>query len=381
MRLIIRTSHFSSGKHGLRRQRWAHEPKPFRLLLLVLSMLTMSPRLADAGCGCDHPPPLRGTVYPRFAWSGAPVSVYEPSFATSGASAKISGQEVETYLPADEPDARRMIVPPSVSIGPVAIEVFDREGRVIAEVPESQLTVLPQPLPLYEAQGTFKYEQVTAAVDTDGTLYIPFDLSTVTKPMQFYVTLENLPLRFTEPELVFYNKDQFNLKLFELLVDGPEDYQWGPYYGAKVSRSSDPGITSDVISYWRHEFESYHMAHLPGGSHVAGPDGLHPDGTPHIDHYNLVLGVTGSVSDSSQPDDQSKWRRLQPGVVRTDVVVRQVFATAPVAEANLSGAQRAALIAQQVTVETDPDKGIVKTTNTRTGQTWTPPVHGVATTE
>src|SRR5229473_8526069 len=49
-------------------------------VLLMVAIYVAMPKLANAGCGCDKPPPLPAAVIPGVAFSGMPVTFFDPRF-------------------------------------------------------------------------------------------------------------------------------------------------------------------------------------------------------------------------------------------------------------------------------------------------------------
>jgi hypothetical protein len=475
--------------------------RPALFGLVAFALAALAPMRGNAGCGCDHPPPIQGFVFPRFAWPERPVAVYAPGRDASAACLRVGNQLLTnsapeaglcangvrpqmltvryTGRPCPAPGAaggdagvrcsdRAAALPPAAHIrvtevtdasavwfegtvsidgpftidakragatrltaarvtvrdgsgtivqeidfdasckwplaldqnigalqlldvapeyettadlsdddqatarlvmdepGPKAISVYSRpceqvrgDTSPVATYPDSEFTMLAAPIPVVEREGTMRYGKVDAAVSTDGTLLVPFDLTNVVKPMQFFVVLRGLPLRFGVDDVVYYNRDQYNLKLFERVVNGPEDFQWGPYYGTTVTRNAKAERDSSVIGYWRHEFDSYRMAHLPNGTHAVGANGLHPDGTPHIDHNHVVLAINGQLVDPDKPDDRTAWRRLAPGRIALDVEVYQLASPAPVELTRLSADQQQ-LLNNQYAVYFDVRSGLLR---------------------
>ncbi len=267
----------------------------------------------------------------------------------------------------DADSAAQVAVAPSWPVGPLGIDIWNRacsriEGREVSDSLEpSAFTVLPPPLPIVEMEGTFYYENIEVAVDTDGTVLLPFDLTNIIAPMQFYVSFHELPLRFDEDGITYYNKDEYNLKLFENMVTGPDDYQWGAYYGTTVHDPANLADRSDLVSYWRHEFESYSLAHLPGGSHEVDAMGEHPDGSLHVDHNLLIAAFSGQLGEG---DDPSQWENLSSGSLRVTVEVRQLLVDDSVEPADLTTAQRQTLDDNTFVVTVDPSGQVtVKETN------------------
>ena len=169
----------------------------------------------------------------------------------------------------------------------------------------------------------------------DGTLLIPVDLQDVVEATQFALAISNAPLRFTPDDVVFYNDQGVDLTLFTLAVENPTERQWGSYYGwdvdqdsgivgtvydTKVGQSPDPAVQSDMLTYWRHEFVTYEQAHLPGGTHEVNVDGVHPDGTYHVNHNQLVLAIRGTLDGTP----------LAPGSMTLDLVVTTAVSPHPI---------------------------------------------------
>jgi hypothetical protein len=436
------------------------------LILLTAAFTVWVPRV-EAGCGCDHPPPLRGVVYPRFAWPDSLINVYAPGSTSpqpcvriggkggkmvqalnglqpqasnssdfcaaglkpqvltmeyTGADCKassnsqgiaarcagwargvahvhivaqqamgnsvwfdgevnlhdsfdidaknaerleligadtavtisdIAGRVLQTITlrtncaeplnPGDQfgalvlrgftaapkaPDEAEAVVP-DIAPGPQPVEVFDGSCDTVddntvplASAPPEGFTVLARPVPVLEMEGTVRYQTV-GAVAADGTLLIAFDMTRVMRAMQFFSIMKNLPLRFTTDDVTYYNKDQYNLKMFTSRVANPDEYMWGRYYGTTV----DPSKTSNdsnVIGYWRHEFETY-----------------------------LVAAIKGHLVDPKDPTDQTKWSQLTPGKITLNMSVLQLFTDGPVQLSMLTPYQQQCLQGSNFQVMTD----------------------------
>lgn len=279
-----------------------------RIVLIGLGMLIASlvPLSAQAGCGCDHPPPAWSVVMPPFASPGKTVTIFAADGAfTPGASYVVKFGSPSLTVVATMADRLEVVAPDGMSLGPVEIEVqgagYDHKyGR-------SDFTALPHPRAIPEVGGHFGVEDYAAAVGEDGTLYLPLDLSDARSAMQFAMGLVDTPLRYSHDEVILYNADGVDLTLFTLNVDASSERQWGSYFGWEVEEDSGlPGLVfrgqravppetafSDVFTYWRHEFDTYAAAHAPGGSHEVDDNGLHPDGSVHVDHDNVVIAIRG----------------------------------------------------------------------------------------
>jgi hypothetical protein len=332
------------------------------ILALAFCAGLLASQPVQAGCGCDHPPPVRGPVYPRFAWPNSSVSIYSPAIRPGKKNCIRSGPIYFTTLvgSSTDPNTVDAVIPPFAWVGPRVTEIWGKACDKLAwgtppddTIAGQYLTVLPETVPVVEKTGRFYYVDIEAAVDASGTLLIPFDLSNVREPMQFFVTFHGLPLRFTAADVSYYNADEYNLKLFENLVASPYDYEWGAFFGTGVESAADPATHSDMLSYWRHEFYTYAAAHAPGGTHEVGPDGLHPDGSLHVDHYHLIAAIQGKVADPLDPLNPETAQALQPGRIKLTVEVHQLLSTAPVALADLNAEQQAALADNAYVVAVD----------------------------
>src|SRR5689334_18786957 len=62
--------------------RHAHRLAP---ILLAALLLGSPPRSAEAGCGCDKPPPSLAAIRPNVTWAGEPVSLFSSTFTVGTA--------------------------------------------------------------------------------------------------------------------------------------------------------------------------------------------------------------------------------------------------------------------------------------------------------
>ncbi len=302
-----------------------------RLLLLAITLampIWLVPAgPARAGCGCDHPLPGWAVVMPAFGSAGKAITVFaDGGVFTPGASYEVDFAGRKRTVIATLSDRLEVKVPPSVNVGPVAIRVvgpnFDRV------YPSSAFTALSHPRKIRERAGVFHARNYNAAIGSDGTLYLPLDLKGVLDAMQFMLALYDLPLEFTEEDVVIYNADGVDLTLFTLDVANSTERQWGSYHGWRVEddtgifgdvyagKTGKPGNLSqisDIFTYWRHEFHTYAAAHAAGGLYAVDVDGFHSDGTRHIDHSNLVIAISGKERNPAAPLDLSLATPLEPG--------------------------------------------------------------------
>jgi hypothetical protein len=306
-------------------------------LWLALFALGM-PRIAAAGCGCDHPPPAYAEVMPAFGSPGRAIRIFaRPGTAhLFGWTYEVSFNGKRIYATAWRSDSLTVKVPSGLNAGPVTIRVrgfgFDQTHG-----PE-QFTALPAAPIVPASDGSYGVLGLQAAVASDGTLLVPFNLSNVLDAKQFALEIWNLNLAYGADDVVFYNADGVDLTLFTLLVDDPTARTWGSYFGwtveddtnlsgdvyeAKVVMPRNAGL-SNLLTYWRHEFHTYRFAHLLSGSHWVNADGMHPDGTMHIDHDRLVLAIAGKKRSST-----GALTPLAPGALSVNLALKAVSAPGP----------------------------------------------------
>jgi len=298
---------------------------------------------AQAGCGCDHPPPEWAPVMPIFAPVGARIRIHPDGRAfvvgdyyhveVDGRSAGDVVAEHDGYLEAN--------VPEGVDIGPATIEVFAwKRGwfgwyldRVL-QYGSADFTVLSDFIPLPDRDGLYSTGSFDIAVDSDGTVLVPVDLSMVHDAHQFAFQMNELALGFSPETVVIYNKDGVDLTLFTLAVDDSTKREWGSYYGWRVEEDEglmgmrfnnrtglawNNGRDSDVLTYWRHEFRTYAFAHMPGMTHEVGPDGFHASGSLHIDHDFIVLAIKGMERNRYFPSNPYFDEPVRPGSRRVNL--------------------------------------------------------------
>lgn len=271
---------------------------------------------AAAGCGCTKPPPPPASVRPNFTYSGAPVTLISEKLVDAAAyrvyfrsgvgpaSAVVDATASLRRDLADRVVKMQLSVPlPTLPLGPTSIEVRDAAGAVVMALADDAFTVVPQPVVLSEKLGAVTALGYSAAVGRDGTVYMALDLSAVREARTFDVWGDRLPLRFGLDDVVFYNTQGFLMQLLDK-----------PIPGLVVFSTTDmKGSSSDRLHYYRHEFETYLLAHGERSLHGIDPvDGnWHLDGTPHIDHNHLVVAIMGTVNGA----------KPKPGAVKLDLKV------------------------------------------------------------
>ena len=283
------------------------------ITLVMIAAMTFFSRLpaADAGCGCDKPPPLPATVRPSAAYPGAPISVIDPAlqvgktytvtFASgiSGQAASVSGQAAVRRDLADGLEKTQLVVPlPTVSLGPVSVVVIDPStGGEVVFVPDTELTVVPSPVVVPAQAGTYSFKTFQGAVGRDGTVYVALDLTNVVLPLVIDAQSVGYPLRFSAAGVSIHNVQGILMQQLES--------QTQPIPGMYVmpAASADLSTKSDILHYSRHEFETFFLQHQERQAHALDPaDGnWHLDGTKHTDHNHLVLAISGTLTGGALP--------------------------------------------------------------------------------
>jgi hypothetical protein len=283
------------------------------LILTALAMVALRSNPADAGCGCEKPPPPVATVRPNVAYVGASVVLFSPALQvgatydvtfTSGigaGSTTVPAVAVVRRDLADRIEKRQLIVTlPALPLGPTAIRVSAPNAATsLLSLSDAQFTVTSAPITMPSARGEWQADTMQAGVSRDGTVYLAFDLAGLAEPLIFNARALGYPLRFTNDDVIFYNSQGF---LMQRLVAGsgtkPE-----PVPGMSVQPAADPNRDSDALNYSRHEFVSYFLQHGERAYHQVDTNdpNWHLDGTPHIDHNLLILAVRGRLQNGTLP--------------------------------------------------------------------------------
>jgi len=270
-----------------------------RSLTIMLSALAavtaMRSAPAEAGCGCNKPPPSLSTVRPAFASPGDAVTLFPPDNKPGRYEVEIGNKEmrVDAVYKRDLADGQYkwqlVVKAPNLPAGPTRIEV-EGPGREFT-VPSSGFTMMQPALALQEGDGETLAKCYSAAVTKDNTVLIPVDISAIDDRMVFNGLGEQYPLLFDADDIAIYNTQGF---LMQLLT--PEN--------ASIYAIDDPGNPdSFALTYDRHEFVTYREqhAHVDGFGLDANDPAWHSDGTFHIDHDRLVIAIKGTVENQGPP--------------------------------------------------------------------------------
>ncbi len=267
--------------------------------LLTAALLLATPLSAQAGCGCEKPPPAPASVRPNATYSGMPVTLFHSSLvigqnytvtftAMNGQSATAPASAVSLRDLADGVYKPQLVVnTPSLPLGPVGISVTQTgQSGVLFAVADDLFTVAPQPITVPAQVGQFNYQNFKLAVSRAGVVYLSLNLDAVGLPMVFQAQVKGYPLRFSSDDIVFYNTQGFLMQLLDQNMPG---------LGSTVSSS---GSDSDTLRYSRHEFNSFYLQHDEKQAHSVDPSDAnwHQDGSRHIDHDHMVLAIAGTVN-------------------------------------------------------------------------------------
>jgi hypothetical protein len=129
-------------------------------------------------------------------------------------------------------------------------------------------------------------------VGADGTVYFPFQVGAISQRMIFSGVAQSYPLLFSADDVAIYNTQGFLMQLLS------------PEQAGQLYTIEDPGSPHSLeLVYDRHEFVTYKEQHVHEGRLALSSDPWwHVDGTPHVDHDNLVIAIAGRLEDGSLPE-------------------------------------------------------------------------------
>jgi len=280
---------------------------------LIIAIFVAMPKPANAGCGCDKPPPLPASVIPSVAFSGMPVTFFDPSFipgqqwnitfSSGKASATVSGEVVLKRDITDTTGIKRtpqlMVAVPSLPPGPCSIRLS--AGTLSMTILASSFVVIGQPVMVSQQETEIEEDRYTTAVGLDGTLYVAVGgLNRVCDAMSFDAQLGGYPLRFSDGDVLIFNSQGY-------FIDSLT-----PLSHNHFSISPGEDDSSNELFYYRHSFAKYCADHLPGGPKQVDPTdpNWHLDGTPHVDYSIVIFAIHGYFDDGSMQ---------QPGVVSAEM--------------------------------------------------------------
>lgn len=256
---------------------------------------------AWAGCGCDKPAPPRASVRPFVASAEQTVTLfnadleegatYDVAFESpAGSTQWTRGQARREKDVADGAmrEHLRIALPTALPLGPCAVSVW-RDGTQRFAVPADDFTVAAAPIALRETADTVRRDY-RAAVGADGTVYIPVDVSAVSRATRFSGNALGMPLQFEARNVAMYNGQGYLMQLLDASAPRLFDLQGGDF------------DRSTALSYWRHEFATYKTEEA-AAAHARHDDAgeWHADGSRHVDHDHIIVAVRGAFADGSTP--------------------------------------------------------------------------------
>jgi hypothetical protein len=290
--------------------------------VVALAAAFLLPSAADAGCGCAKPPPPPASVRPAQTYSGAPVTIFSEQLVAgqsyrvifaSGVSDALATVDATAVAKRDLADGvmkpQLVVALPNLPLGPVRIEVSDAAGNLMLAMGDESFTAVSMPVLIPESLGV-SVDQQRAAVGRDGTVYLSFDLSGVLAARTIDISAQGLPLRFGTEDVLISNTQGF---LMQTLMN--------PIPGWITFAASDKnGRNSDTLRYFRHEFETYYLAHGERSVHAVDPtdSSWHMDGTRHVDHDHLVVAIAGDLNGAMPVPGATQAFRLQVKVITED---------------------------------------------------------------
>jgi hypothetical protein len=282
-----------------------------RRALVIGALFFTYPTLAQAGCGCDKPPPAAAAVRPNVTYAGSDVTLFHSAFqpgqtytvtftsGVTGNSESVSEQAVSRRdIAGGQYKSQLVVTVPELPLGPTSISVHQAgQNSAMMAVSDAAFTIAPQPVVVPAQHGQYHFRNFQAAVSRQGVVYISLDLTNVTDPQVFQAQANGYPLHFDADSVVFYNTQGY---LMQMLNQGIP--------GLATINSADKANQSDLLQYARHEFNSFFLAHQERQAHAVdstNPD-WHADGTPHVDHNHLILAIVGQMTAEAKKGDDNK---------------------------------------------------------------------------
>jgi len=276
-------------------------PAP-RSAIAFAALLALGASRADAGCGCDKPPPPRAPIRPFVGYFNQTVTLFNAALngggkydvlfenRIDGTSGHSRGKAVMKRDLADRtmrPHLRVHV--PDVGLGPCQITVSSN-GKTVFVLSDDNFTVTSPPVQLHDFRENGGRTAYRAGVDRAGNVYIAVDVAEVTGATKFYGTAIGLPVAYQPQDVVIYNEQGFLMQLLDPSIPGLFEIYPGDW------------IVSSTLGYWRHEFRTYKAAHREQDAYQVSDDpDWHDNGTYHVDHDRLVIAVHGTLPDGRQP--------------------------------------------------------------------------------
>ncbi len=190
----------------------------FRAIAATLTVIALTTHAApaQAGCGCEKPPPPLASIRPAFAAAGSEITLFSAGITdgdTYDVTFRSMSGEAQTVTAAaivrkDFADGilkpQLVVAAPAGEPGPTAVTVT-AGGATILEIPQSDFTLLQDAIQMTEDNGETISKCYRAAVGTDGTMYFPLDVSAVGQRTIFSGAAKGYRFTFDAEDITIYN--------------------------------------------------------------------------------------------------------------------------------------------------------------------------------
>src|SRR5262249_23377512 len=163
---------------------------------------------AEAGCGCQKPPPPRAAVRPFVGHGDQMITLFDDRLApgqrydvrfvptADGSSDSSRGKALPKRDFADGQMRTQLRVSVGdVSFGPCTI-IVSSNGTELYRLGDDQFTVTAPPIALHDFSENLVRDNYRAGVGADGTVYIPVDVNEVSQATTFVGMADGFPLHF-----------------------------------------------------------------------------------------------------------------------------------------------------------------------------------------
>jgi hypothetical protein len=278
--------------------------RPALMTLAALTVFALRAIPADAGCGCNKPPPPAAKIRPAFASPGDAVTLFDDdikpnktyvvAFGSGASAVTVTATPVVKRDLADGRMKPQVVVSaPALPPGPTRVQMKRKnEDDRLIDLRNGEFTMLQAPIQLAEGDGETIAACYRAAVGADNTVYLPVDISNIAQHMIFSGLGMSYPLLFAASDIAIYNTQGFLMQLL------------GPAQAGIFAIDDPTGAPNSLeLTYDRHEFLTYRDQHAHVGGMGLDPSdpAWHSDGTRHVDHDHLVIAIHGVVENQGPP--------------------------------------------------------------------------------
>jgi len=287
------TTAIQTQKHSFGRTSWSQLFAAVAAFLVTSVLVLANASPAQAGCGCSKPIPDRGHVWPPalhpefdaqyLMASGEAVSSNFKFQDLTSYTINIGGRRVEST------GTGRAITWTMLSVSSLGLSQGYKSvtlaGPGISGT-KNLGSVFIHPRPIYLSSSSMSndiaYERdVEVYSPNSKTIYFLLDLEDFRDAAVFTIDFPYLPFKFRgdSNSVEFYDpwfarlnkpglsKDANDWWTEGLQVDGGSSL---PYHTPVMIASKNPGFSSDILVYARHEFHDWARKHEPGGSMYVG---------------------------------------------------------------------------------------------------------------